>query len=90
MIPGMSQLMPQGSEKDGANRIQMFMVAMDSMTDDELDGIFKSRDRKTGKVTLEKHVSLVLLGVITLCTSLRKAASPQTCLAPRRSTSTHS
>ena len=67
MIPGMSQLMPQGSEKDGANRIQMFMVAMDSMTDDELDGIFKHRDRATGKITMEKQVPLWLLWLHVSC-----------------------
>mmetsp|Transcript_72840 Transcript_72840/g.189640 ORF Transcript_72840/g.189640 Transcript_72840/m.189640 type:complete len:521 (+) Transcript_72840:114-1676(+) len=37
MIPGMSQLMPQGAEKEGVKRIKRFMVMMDSMTDDELD-----------------------------------------------------
>uniref|UniRef100_A0A7S3PLY3 SRP54-type proteins GTP-binding domain-containing protein n=1 Tax=Aplanochytrium stocchinoi TaxID=215587 RepID=A0A7S3PLY3_9STRA len=59
MIPGMSNMMPKGSEKDGQKRIQMFMTCMDSMTDDELDGIFKSRkyDPKDGKykVVVEKY-----------------------------------
>jgi len=37
MIPGMSQLMPKGAEKEGVKRIKRFMVMMDSLTDDELD-----------------------------------------------------
>merc|ERR1712137_1053323 len=37
MIPGMSQMLPQGAEKEGARRIKRFMIMMDSMTDDELD-----------------------------------------------------
>lgn len=51
MIPGMSQMMPAGQEKEGAKRIEMFMTCMDSMTDDELDGIFRTRklNPKTGK-----------------------------------------
>merc|ERR1712137_1315679 len=37
MIPGMSQMLPQGVEQEGAKRIKRFMIMMDSMTDDELD-----------------------------------------------------
>jgi len=37
MIPGMSNLMPAGAEKEGVKRIKRFMVMMDSMTDGELD-----------------------------------------------------
>merc|ERR1719272_2456316 len=37
MIPGMSQMMPKGAEKEGVKRIKQFMVMMDSLTDDELD-----------------------------------------------------
>merc|ERR1719183_2614165 len=37
MIPGMSQMMPKGAEKEGAKRIKRFMVMMDSLTDAELD-----------------------------------------------------
>eukprot|EP00931_Biecheleriopsis_adriatica_P088757 TRINITY_DN62_c0_g1_i1.p1 TRINITY_DN62_c0_g1~~TRINITY_DN62_c0_g1_i1.p1 ORF type:complete len:532 (+),score=165.07 TRINITY_DN62_c0_g1_i1:49-1596(+) len=37
MIPGMSNLMPAGAEKEGVKRIKRFMVMMDSMTDPELD-----------------------------------------------------
>jgi len=59
MIPGMSNIMPKGHERDGAKRIQMFMTCMDSMTDDELDGIFKSRkwDEKDQKhkIVVEKY-----------------------------------
>mmetsp|Transcript_99878 Transcript_99878/g.278983 ORF Transcript_99878/g.278983 Transcript_99878/m.278983 type:complete len:522 (+) Transcript_99878:87-1652(+) len=37
MIPGMSNMLPQGAEKEGAKRIKRFMVMMDSCTDAELD-----------------------------------------------------
>merc|ERR1719440_2116981 len=37
MIPGMSQMMPKGAEKEGVKRIKRFMVMMDSLNDDELD-----------------------------------------------------
>merc|ERR1711972_510252 len=37
MIPGMSNMLPQGAEKEGAKRIKKFMVMMDSLTDPELD-----------------------------------------------------
>eukprot|EP00933_Yihiella_yeosuensis_P072076 TRINITY_DN80368_c0_g1_i1.p1 TRINITY_DN80368_c0_g1~~TRINITY_DN80368_c0_g1_i1.p1 ORF type:complete len:519 (+),score=131.99 TRINITY_DN80368_c0_g1_i1:101-1657(+) len=37
MIPGMSQMMPAGAEKEGVKRIKRFQVMMDSMTDQELD-----------------------------------------------------
>merc|ERR1719188_676821 len=37
MIPGMSNMMPQGAEKEGAKRIKRFMVMMDSCTEAELD-----------------------------------------------------
>merc|ERR1719436_2026863 len=38
MIPGInSDMLPQGSEKQGVQRIKRFMTVMDSMTDDELD-----------------------------------------------------
>merc|ERR1712137_915720 len=37
MIPGMSQLLPKGAEKEGVKRITRFMVVMDSLNDDELD-----------------------------------------------------
>ena len=61
MIPGMAQLMPEGSEKDGVGRIQIFLTIMDSMTDDELDGVYRTRKRtKDGKgysFTYEKQIS---------------------------------
>ncbi|CAE8588007.1 unnamed protein product, partial [Polarella glacialis] len=52
MIPGMSQMMPAGAEKEGVKRIKRFMVMMDSMTDDELDcnvQISDSRKMRTAR-----------------------------------------
>mmetsp|Transcript_1153 Transcript_1153/g.3571 ORF Transcript_1153/g.3571 Transcript_1153/m.3571 type:complete len:478 (-) Transcript_1153:176-1609(-) len=37
MLPGVSELMPKGREKEGQARIKKFMVIMDSMTHKELD-----------------------------------------------------
>ena len=37
MLPGLSNVMPQGVEKDGGKNIERFLTVMDSMTDDELD-----------------------------------------------------
>lgn len=50
MVPGMNNLMSASlggasgeHGKDATKRIKMFMTCMDSMTEDELDGIFKTR-----------------------------------------------
>ncbi|CAK9099055.1 Signal recognition particle 54 kDa protein (SRP54) [Durusdinium trenchii] len=62
MIPGMSQMM-QGQDSDQATkRIQAFMTCFDSMTEDELDCIFKVRKPDPSKpgeyiTTFEKTLS---------------------------------
>ena len=38
MIPGMSNLMPQGTGQDSSKHLKRMMVLMNSMTDAELDG----------------------------------------------------
>mmetsp|Transcript_56921 Transcript_56921/g.123160 ORF Transcript_56921/g.123160 Transcript_56921/m.123160 type:complete len:519 (-) Transcript_56921:120-1676(-) len=50
MIPGMSQMMPQGAEKEGVKRIKRFMVMMDSLTDDELDCVVQMVDSRRNRV----------------------------------------
>merc|ERR1712061_586839 len=50
MIPGMSQMLPQGAEKEGAKRIKRFMVMMDSLTDDELDCVVQMVDTRKIRV----------------------------------------
>mmetsp|Transcript_26640 Transcript_26640/g.76442 ORF Transcript_26640/g.76442 Transcript_26640/m.76442 type:complete len:519 (+) Transcript_26640:196-1752(+) len=50
MIPGMSQLMPKGAEKEGVKRIKRFMVMMDSLTDDELDCNVQMTDSRRVRV----------------------------------------
>lgn len=37
MIPGLSNIMPKGTEKEGVKRMKNFLCIMDSMTDSELD-----------------------------------------------------
>lgn len=37
MIPGLSQIMPKGKEKESGDRIKRCMIIMDSMTEKELD-----------------------------------------------------
>ena len=36
MIPGMSNIMPKGGEKEASKKIKRYICIMDSMTDDEL------------------------------------------------------
>mmetsp|Transcript_816 Transcript_816/g.2777 ORF Transcript_816/g.2777 Transcript_816/m.2777 type:complete len:518 (-) Transcript_816:30-1583(-) len=50
MIPGMSQLLPNGAEKEGVKRIKRFMVMMDSLTDDELDCVVQMNDSRRTRV----------------------------------------
>ena len=38
MIPGMSSIMPEGSEKEATKKMKKYLCIMDSMTDGELDG----------------------------------------------------
>ena len=38
MIPGMSNIMPEGSEKEASKKMKKYLCIMDSMTDGELDG----------------------------------------------------
>merc|ERR1712217_583127 len=50
MIRGMSQMLPQGAEKEGAKRIKRFMVMMDSLTNDELDCTVQFTDSRRNRV----------------------------------------
>mmetsp|Transcript_2391 Transcript_2391/g.5519 ORF Transcript_2391/g.5519 Transcript_2391/m.5519 type:complete len:515 (+) Transcript_2391:60-1604(+) len=50
MIPGMSQMLPQGAEKEGAKRIKRFMVMMDSLTDEELDAMVQITDSRQNRI----------------------------------------
>ena len=52
MLPGFAgDMMPKGREKESEARIKGFMTMMDSMTDDELDGVDtnKTKGKKSGK-----------------------------------------
>ncbi|MES1909785.1 MAG: hypothetical protein MHM6MM_002491 [Cercozoa sp. M6MM] len=37
MVPGLSQLMPEGGDQDAAQRMRVWTIIMDSMTNEELD-----------------------------------------------------
>jgi len=56
MLPGMGDMIPKGQEKQSEARIKGFMTMMDSMTDDELDGIDsnKTKGKKSGKAQVLK------------------------------------
>jgi len=58
MIPGMSQMLPQGAEKEGAKRIKRFMVMMDSLTDEELDCEVQMSDSRRLRVAKGSGASL--------------------------------
>merc|ERR1711862_644110 len=58
MIPGMSQMMPKGAEKEGAKRIKRFMVMMDSLTDEELDCNVQMNDSRRYRVARGSGSSL--------------------------------
>merc|ERR1711988_1823828 len=52
MLPGFAgDMIPKGREKESEARIKGYMTMMDSMTDDELDGIDKNKNKgkKSGK-----------------------------------------
>merc|ERR1712187_790595 len=59
MIPGMSQMLPQGAEKEGAKRIKHFMVMMDSLTDDELDCEVQMTDSRRLRIAKGSGASLM-------------------------------
>lgn len=51
MIPGMnSNLIPKGREKEGINRIKRFLYMLDSMTDEELDGVKQLNDSRINRI----------------------------------------
>merc|ERR1740123_2941394 len=58
MIPGMSQMLPQGAEKDGAQRIKRFLVMMDSLTEDELDAVMQITDSRKLRIAKGSGSSL--------------------------------
>ena len=43
MIPGMSNIMPEGSEKEASKKMKKYLCIIDSMTDEELDCKKKNR-----------------------------------------------
>eukprot|EP00927_Polykrikos_kofoidii_P070411 TRINITY_DN6662_c0_g1_i1.p1 TRINITY_DN6662_c0_g1~~TRINITY_DN6662_c0_g1_i1.p1 ORF type:complete len:519 (-),score=127.40 TRINITY_DN6662_c0_g1_i1:117-1673(-) len=64
MIPGMSQMLPQGAEKEGAKRIKRFMVMMDSLTNDELDCEVQMNDSRRYRVARGSGASLAEVGLL--------------------------
>lgn len=64
MIPGMSQLLPPGAEKEGVKRIKKFMVIMDSLTDDELDCVEQMTDSRRLRVAKGSGSSLLEVNML--------------------------
>ena len=50
MIPGMSNIMPEGGEKEAAKKMKRFLCIMDSMTDGELDCKQKIDDSRAKRI----------------------------------------
>ena len=65
MIPGIgSQLIEKGREKEGVARIKRFMCMMDSMTDEELDGVKKMQESRIIRVARGSGTSIGEVNVL--------------------------
>ncbi|CAE7866080.1 unnamed protein product, partial [Symbiodinium microadriaticum] len=64
MIPGMSNLMPAGAEKEGVKRIKRFMVIMDSMTDAELDCDVQLNDTRKMRIARGAGSSIIEVNLL--------------------------
>ena len=58
MIPGMSNLMPEGSEKEASKKMKKYLCMMDSMTDGELDGKNKIDDSRIKRIARGSGVTI--------------------------------
>ena len=50
MIPGMSNIMPEGGEKEASKKIKRYLCIMDSMTDAELNYKAKIDDNRAKRI----------------------------------------
>ena len=58
MIPGMSNLMPEGSEKEASKKMKRYLCMMDSMTDGELDGKNKIDESRIKRIARGSGVTI--------------------------------
>ena len=59
MIPGMSNLMPEGSEKEASKKMKKYLCMMDSMTDGELDGKNKIDESRIKRIARGSGVTIL-------------------------------
>jgi signal recognition particle subunit SRP54 len=59
MIPGMSNLMPEGSEKEASKKMKRYLCMMDSMTDGELDGKNKIDESRIKRIARGSGVTIL-------------------------------
>ena len=59
MIPGMSNLMPEGSEKEASKKMKKYLCMMDSMTDAELDGKSKIDESRIKRIAKGSGVTII-------------------------------
>ena len=59
MIPGMSNLMPEGSEKEASKKIKKYLCIMDSMTDAELNCKQKIDDSRAKRIARGSGTSIL-------------------------------
>ena len=59
MIPGMSNIMPEGSEKEASKKIKRYLCIMDSMTDAELSCKAKIDDNRAKRIARGSGCSIL-------------------------------
>ena len=59
MIPGMSNLMPEGSEKEASKKMKKYLCMMDSMTEAELDGKSKIDESRIKRIARGSGVTII-------------------------------
>ena len=64
MIPGMSNIMPEGSEKEASKKIKKFLCIMDSMTEAELNCKQKIDDSRAKRIARGSGCSLIEVKIL--------------------------
>ena len=59
MIPGMANIMPEGSEKEASKKIKKYLCIMDSMTDAELNCKHKIDDSRAKRIARGSGCSIL-------------------------------
>jgi signal recognition particle subunit SRP54 len=64
MIPGMSNIMPEGSEKEASKKIKKFLCIMDSMTEAELNCKQKIDDSRAKRIARGSGCTLIEVKIL--------------------------